>query len=390
MGTRPNRANPGIDAQGWRNARALDAADIVVLGDSMEYGWGVAPQSAWPQRLGQILQRPVYQMAFGGYGPGQYLLLFDEAASLRPKVVIAAYYLGNDLHDAYSLAYHTGDNAHTLPNATLRVLASKDSKVREAIRAAEAVDPGLLRSGYVGCYDRQEITDPHLQQVHDVLSIPPLGRPVHSSVPPRVPAHSESIRASLRSLLRHSMAYRVARRAFDQAAQRLVPSPAADYGSPLCVHFRDDRLKTVFSPGLRLIALDRSDPRIVEGERISLLAYQALAARCRLAGIHFYVAMIPTKETAFRPRAEPLLQHELYLRDLWDAEAGARARAFGFFGQVHIDTIDALPALQALIVSGINPYHENWDGHPVALGYDAIARAVAERLRRDGLFATLR
>ena len=77
----------------------------------MTYGFNVATEAAWPQRLGRRLHRSVYQMAKGGYGPGQYLLLFDEAAALRPKVIIATYYLGNDLFDAFDLVYRTGEYA---------------------------------------------------------------------------------------------------------------------------------------------------------------------------------------------------------------------------------------------------------------------------------------
>jgi hypothetical protein len=69
---------------------------------------------------------------------------------------------------------------------------------------------------------------------------------------------------------------------------------------------------------------------------------------------------------------------------LWEAESAARSRAVAFFTRAHVDTIETLAALQAPIASGLNPYREDWDGHPVELGHEAIARVVVERLHRDG------
>ena len=71
--------------------------------------------------------------------------------------------------------------------------------------------------------------------------------------------------------------------------------------------------------------------------------------------------------------------------DLWNAEGRAHANASAFFGREHIATIDTLPFLEELIASDVNPYPEDADIHPVEAGYDAIARAVVERLEHDGI-----
>jgi len=133
------------------------------------------------------------------------------------------------------------------------------------------------------------------------------------------------------------------------------------------------------------LVLDDTDPRIVEGERIAPLAFHYIAERCRPPRCSFYVTMIPTKETAFRARVESSLGHQSYMVDLWNAEARARATAQAFFARQHIATIDTLPLLEALIASDINQYWKDADGHPSQAGYDAIARAVVERLERDGV-----
>jgi lysophospholipase L1-like esterase len=402
LGMRLNPLFPGYDARGWRNGSALRHADIVALGDSQTYGENVSTPDAWPQRLGEMLHRSAYQMATPGYGPGQYLLLFDEAAALRPNVIIAAFYLGNDLTDAYQLAYHVGDSAgdafpykNTSHDSRLDALVSTDPKTRESIQRAEAIDPNFLRLNYLYCDGHQPIApDPHLQQVHEILTAPPLaplvGKPTTSDSPPwessvlsRVARNAVSRVWRLRE---SSLLYRVTGNAVCRVRQRMAPSlPARDYGPPICVHYHDREMSTVFNPGYRLIPLDRTDPRVAEGERISWLAYESLAERSRRAGIRFYVAVIPTKETAFRARAEAAYDHEPYLRDMWDAEADVRSRALAFFDQHGVEVIDTTPALQAAIASGVQAYLETNEGHPIKAGYEAIATAIAERLHKDGV-----
>ncbi|MDE3050913.1 MAG: hypothetical protein KGJ48_13560, partial [Nitrospirota bacterium] len=100
LGHRPNPNFPGHDSRGWRNPSALTSADIVIFGDSQTYGANLPPEAAWPQRVAALLHRPVYQMAADGYGPAQYVLLLEEALALKPKVIIAAYYYGNDIYDS--------------------------------------------------------------------------------------------------------------------------------------------------------------------------------------------------------------------------------------------------------------------------------------------------
>ena len=105
LGYRPNPRIPGHDARGWRNARALERADVVVFGDSQTYGVNVASENAWPQQLATDMRLTVYQMAYGGFGPAHYPILLNEARPLEPKVILASYYFGNDLLDAYWLIY---------------------------------------------------------------------------------------------------------------------------------------------------------------------------------------------------------------------------------------------------------------------------------------------
>lgn len=243
----------------------------------------------------------------------------------------------------------------------------KDVNAQEALTRAEVIDPELVRQKYLDCRKPVEVPDPRLQVVHDVLASPPLA-----------PLTNEGMwQRAMAFLTRHSALIKGVRK-------RLVPTASAeDIWSKLCPSYRDQKLTTDFNPGYRILVLDDTDPRIVEGERIALLGYRLIAQRCRPPQCFFYVMMIPTKETAFRARVESSLRHQPYMVDLWNAEGRLRANTHAFFAREHIATIDTLPLLEALIASDINPYRTDADGHPSQAGYEAIARAVVERLERD-------
>jgi hypothetical protein len=368
LGSRPNPNFRGHDSRGWRNnASPLERADIVVIGDSHVYG------SAWPQWVGARLHRTVYQMGAGGYGPVQYALLLDEALAFEPQVIIAAYDYGDDIYDSYRFVYRIGDvKRSVLDTAFESSLALTNATTQQALARAESIDPGLLRRKYLNCVRPIEVPDPRLQVVHDILASPPLASLGDEGMLPRAGAF----------LTGHSALIQVLRtRLF---AKTEAHPPAEDVWPKLCLRYRDQKLTTLFSPAYRMLMLDDTDPRTVEGERIALLAYRVMAQRCRPPQCSFYVMMIPTKETAFRARVESSLGQQSYMVDLWNAEGRARANASAFFAREHIATIDTLPFLEKLIASDVNPYPEGADIHPVVAGYDAFARAVVERLEHDG------
>lgn len=376
LGQRLNPAYPGHDASGWRNASTLNHANIVVFGDSQTYGVNLPIAAAWPQIMSNLLRRSVLQMAAPGYAPGHYIALYDEAMSHFPEVIIATYYFGNDLFGTYTIAYKRGDLKRSVEEPVLDSLVSTNPRIVEAIERAETIDPGFLRALYLDCQMPKWVTDPRLQLVHRVLDVQNLEPLTHDG-----PA--EGLKSTL---WRHSALAAVIRRGISWLAPRIgYRNTMVDYGSPICVDYHDSDITTVFSPGYRLIALDDTDPRIAEGERISLLVLQYLHEHCRSDGRRFYVVTIPTKETAFRARVEKSLETEPHLVELWQREARAQSNAFQFFEQHGIDVIDSLPALEALIARGINPYWDDANGHPGEAGHKAIAEAVAQRLDRDGI-----
>lgn len=397
IGYRPNPAYPSHDSRGWRNAVALAQADVVALGDSHTYGINAAPYEAWPQRLAVYLRRSVYQMAYGGYGPAYYVPLLDEALTLSPRVILAVYYLGNDIYDAYWLVYRTskifGRYKRSPSVPSLDALATSDPSVGSAIVEVESRDPKDLRFPYLDCYsppapgiDPSQLLRGPINRPREELEKEEIEKqaPVSPSRPRRILqqlSYRSLVFKRVWPLVRPHLTFWLG----DIPVLSQAPGPE-DYGPPLCVHYSDGTLRTVFNVGYRFLALDDGDPREVEGERISLLALKRLAERCRRAGIHFYVVLHSNKEFVFRARAEASLRSERLLVDLWHSEARVRRRAMTLFTREGINVIDTLPALEAMITSGINPYPENADGHPVPRGYDAIARSVAARLEKDSIW----
>lgn len=88
------------DRHGFRNPPELQAADVVVVGDSFIEGWGVMAPELVTSRLGADLRRPVMNLGQSWYGPQQELeVLRRYGLPLHPEVVVWAFFEGNDLQD---------------------------------------------------------------------------------------------------------------------------------------------------------------------------------------------------------------------------------------------------------------------------------------------------
>jgi len=91
------------DAHGFRNhAPWPTRADVVVLGDSLVFGYGVDDSGAWPEQLGQQLSGVrVMNLGLIGAGPEQYLRVYRKfGAPLRPRLVVLGFFPDNDFWDA--------------------------------------------------------------------------------------------------------------------------------------------------------------------------------------------------------------------------------------------------------------------------------------------------
>jgi len=104
LGAPPGEAYPydvRYDTRGYRNARELAKADIVVIGDSFIEAALVATDDLLTERMGRSLGRDVANLGVGGYGPQQELeVLRRHGLPLAPRLVYWCLFEGNDLLDA--------------------------------------------------------------------------------------------------------------------------------------------------------------------------------------------------------------------------------------------------------------------------------------------------
>lgn len=96
------------DLLGFRNQNIPNITDIITIGDSQTYGNNVSLERNWPSRLAANLAdrtNRLYNMAVGGWGAPEYLEIMAKAVHLRPRLVVVAFYTGNDPLDSFNQVY---------------------------------------------------------------------------------------------------------------------------------------------------------------------------------------------------------------------------------------------------------------------------------------------
>ena len=96
------------DLLGFRNQQITNNPEIITIGDSQTYGNGVRLADNWPSQLAGMMRRKpssVYNMSAGGWGAVQYLDMFDKAIIFKPRIIIVAFYTGNDPDETVSMVY---------------------------------------------------------------------------------------------------------------------------------------------------------------------------------------------------------------------------------------------------------------------------------------------
>lgn len=109
MGFMPADVSDGVlhrfrfrtDAEGFRNARTRERIDVAALGDSFTDAMTLDAGDSWTSRLERQTGLAVQNYGTAGFGPQQELrVLTDYAVGHHPRVVVLAYFAGNDLFDA--------------------------------------------------------------------------------------------------------------------------------------------------------------------------------------------------------------------------------------------------------------------------------------------------
>jgi lysophospholipase L1-like esterase len=92
------------DAYGFRNAWPWpEKADIVTVGDSVVFGYGVEDDQAWPALMAKALpHNHLINLALIGAGPQQYLRVYETfGTKLYPKLLLVGFLARNDFWDDY-------------------------------------------------------------------------------------------------------------------------------------------------------------------------------------------------------------------------------------------------------------------------------------------------
>lgn len=93
-----------INSRGLRTTVEGGPVDVVALGDSFTFGYGVGERATWPAQLARLSGITVANLGISGFGPGSELaMLGSEGLRLRPRLVLWQFF-ANDLLDAASFA----------------------------------------------------------------------------------------------------------------------------------------------------------------------------------------------------------------------------------------------------------------------------------------------
>lgn len=361
LGLIGNPAFPEHDNKGFRNPEVPAKVDLVALGDSQTYGSSVKPEHSWPRQLENIIVETTYNMAYGGWGPPSSLILWDAAIAFEPKIVIATFYPGNDLYDAFNAVYKRNEFVE---------LKSSDPQVQERVRNYEELEP----------------LDERIRRIQNYLWMTP-----KTSMKPWNYVETDETRTvfSIKRLLStKSKLYGLLRRTRYELKQIKLERPGKAWDKALayaeahaayCEPFDNGQFKTVFTSKYRQIGLDLKDPRIAEGHKISMRAIQTMNKRADDEKIRFIVLLIPTKEMVF---SELWSDPPLAYRNYTEMECHVSKITKDFLQQNGIEYIDALAALQECLDNKIQPYEFSWDGHPNKHGTRAIAKGIAAYLMK--------
>lgn len=145
------------DEHGFRNPVGWpDTADVVIVGDSQAFGFGVSDGDEWPRLLGQRLGVQVVNLGMIGSAPQQYTRVLERfGLSLSPRLVLYCLFPGNDLIDARAFA--AWEAAGSPGNfATWRFERNRPDPARDLLRSllAKSRLAALFRSAVHGLESR--------------------------------------------------------------------------------------------------------------------------------------------------------------------------------------------------------------------------------------------
>jgi len=349
LGVRGNPKFPEHDANGFRNRGVPDTTDIVAIGDSQTYGTGVALDQAWPRVLEKLTLCRVYSMAVGGYGPLQYAVLAQQALRFKPRLMLVGIYFGNDFFDNWEM-YLRNPSKYFVPNELL-------SNAMES--------------------------EQHNPLSRDVEDFYRMGQTEYAKVSP-VDAGTWEWAWSLRDFLARNSSFLGFARAvtnqlfppqtvlsheFRTAIAALTPKQL-EYASI----FDGTDWRTIFTSRYREAAENIDDPRIKVGVWLTQWALENIVQSVKQNDISIIFILLPTKESVFGDKVRNADDYK-YFKKLTTEEDRIRQGLIQYMERYNIAYIDMAASLRAMTQQ---PYFEDADGHPNAIGQKEIARKVLE------------
>ena len=338
LGSRGNPRFPGHDGNGFRNATVPAKADVVVIGDSHSYGWGVGPQETWVHLAARRTSCRFYSMAVPGYGPLQYALLAQRAGSFRPRLIVVGIYFGNDFFDnletyrrdpmKYPVPQHLRDAA--MKREAVSPLSGETTNFFAAAPTDSASEPAPSSLRYFA--SQNSALWGFLRAVKNQLAPPPW----QSSISPD----------------------------FREAVAALTPAQV-EYSSV----FEGASWKTILTSRYRHAAENDEDPRIGVGVWLTQWAAETIDRMAKQNGIDTLFVMLPTKESVFADKVDRPTEHKFF-EVLTAEEERIRRRLVQGMADNHLAYVDVAAALRA---APEQPYPINADGHPNAAGHAVIA-----------------
>lgn len=338
---------PGHDANGFRNDAVPEQVDVVAIGDSQTWGVNAGPSQTWPAVFAKLSGRSIYSMAHGYYGPIDYMMLAEDAQVFRPRTVVIALYMGNDILQSYTRVYV--------------------SDFHRALRSQEFID-------------RPE---------GDPLNAPVFRR--HEQfIQDRILSVSKASHVSERAqwLMRVSALARLLQQVGIMPGSLSWGEIRAIAAADWARESQEDglvlgggKLRTVLTQGYRLATLDRSLRVMPEAERLTVLAIQRAMATIRSYGAQPVLAIVPTKELVYA-RALPdgaWRGNTKYLR-LVENEEAIKASIAAMGRQAGGIVIDLAPPFVEAIRGGQALYRQDDDGHPMPAGYRVIGETIEQVL----------
>jgi len=342
LGKRVVANPPGHDANGFRNATVRERSEVVALGDSQTWGQNVPITEAWPQVLEKTTGKTVYNMGMAGYGPIEYSMLAPDALKLSPRVVVVGIYFGNDLAEAYGAVY------------------SREAFVD--LRNPSAAQPG----------DQDQIVERASVTVNEVNA---LAEEIRRKSTPSwllwLGAHSAVGRE-----LSFSGRWPGSTSSASNAALRKAIEQHPAYG----LVYDSEHSHTILETSYRLAALDRNEPQILEGLRLTKLSLDRIQELTSKTGTKLIVLLIPTKEFVYASKAASLGRVDFIYAELIKIETADRDEIENHCLERSIQVADSLPGLREAVERDEQIYPETNDGHPNWAGYRLIAETVKAQL----------